>query len=69
MMERSQGNGNYSDPQPTGMSVLLSEDQVLALSQALSQENILAKAKEADELANQKASEDAKNQALQEGLK
>ena len=49
MMERSLGNGNYSDPQPTGMSVLLSEDQVIALSQALSQENILAKAKEADE--------------------
>ena len=69
VMERSLGNGNYSDPQLTGTSVLLSEDQVSALSQALSQENILAKAKEADEAANQKAAEDAKNQSLQEGLK
>ena len=69
VMERSLGNGNYSDPQLTGTSVLLSEDQVLALSQALSQENILAKAKEADDVANQKAAEEKKNQTLQEGLK
>ena len=69
VMERNLGNGNYSDPQLTGTSVLLSEDQVSALSQALSQEDILAKAKEADEVANQKAAEDAKNKALQEGLK
>ena len=69
VMERSLGNGNYSDPQLTGTSILLSEDQVSALSQALSQENILAKAKEADGVANQKATEDAKNQALQGSLK
>ena len=69
VMERSLGNGNYSDPQLTGTSALLSEDQVLALSQALSQENILAKAKEADDVANQKAAEEKKNQTLQEGLK
>jgi hypothetical protein len=69
VMERSLGNGNYSDPQLTGTSVLLSEDQVLALSQALSQENLLAKAKEADEVANQKATEEKKNQDLQDSLK
>ena len=45
VMERSLGNGNYSDPQLTGTSVLLSEDQVLALSQALSQKTSWQKQK------------------------
>jgi hypothetical protein len=52
-----------------GNDIPLNEDQVLALSQALSQDNILAKAKEADGVANQKATEDAKSQALQQSLK
>ena len=67
MTERSLGGGYYSDPVP-GDKLFLFEDQVTALSQALSQDNILAKAKEADEIANQKVQEDSKNQALQNSL-
>ena len=62
------GQGHYYKPVPKGPDFLLSEDQVMTLSQAISQENILAKAKEADAVANQKAAEDAKNKALQKSL-
>ena len=68
MTQLSQGGGTFREPMRTG-SFRLFEDQVLALSQALSQENILAKAQEADNGASQKAAEDAKNQTLQQGLK
>ena len=64
----NKGGGYYSDPIVNGQSRLY-EDQVLALSQALSQENVLAKAREADGVANQKAAEEQKNQSLEEGLK
>jgi len=68
MLTVNKGGGYYSDPMVNGQSRLY-EDQVLALNQALSQENILAKAKEADDVANQKAAEETKNQTLQQGLK
>jgi hypothetical protein len=68
MVQLSQGDGNFGKPMHYGDFPLF-EDQVSALSQALSQENILAKAKEADALADQKAAEEQKNQTLQQGLK
>ena len=61
-------NGDYTKSTPTGVKVLLFENQVVALKEALSQENILAKAKEADDIANQKAEEQKQNQALQNSL-
>ncbi len=68
MISTRRADGSYNDEKPSGVSVLLGEDQVVTLSNALSPENLLAKAREADEVANRKATEEQKNETLKQSL-